>query len=370
MAQTALAKPLKIGQHTLQHRLVMAPLTRFRADDNHVPLPGMVKEYYEQRASVPGTLIITEATVISPQAGGYANVPGIWNKDQIAAWQNITSAVHAKKSFIYMQLWALGRVADPAFQKARGFEVKSASAIPAGDGKHVPKEMTVEDIKSYIADYVQAARNAVEAGFDGIEIHGANGYLLDQFIQDVSNQRTDDYGGSIENRARFAVEVSKAVADAIGADKTAIRLSPFSDFQGMKMKDPLPQFTYVVEQLKKLKLAYLHVVESRISGNADVETTDKVTFAVDAWDNTSPVLIAGGFTTESAKKCADEEFKDKDIAIVFGRYFISTPDLPFRVIKGLPLSPYNRDTFYNGGSPVGYIDYPFSEEWTKAAKTA
>jgi NADPH2 dehydrogenase len=223
--------------------------------------------------------------------------------------------------------------------------------------------MTAEDIKSFISAYVQAARNAVEAGFDGVELHGANGYLIDQFIQDVSNQRTDDYGGSVENRARFAIEATTAVVSAIGADKVGIRLSPYSTFQGMRMKDPVPQFTYVVEELSKLKLAYLHVVESRVNGNVIVESTEKVRFVVEAWNRTSPVLIAGGFESESAKTAADEEYKDYDVAIVFGRYFISTPDLPYRIQKGLELAPYNRDTFYKADSKDGYTDYPFSEEF-------
>ncbi|KAK6202028.1 hypothetical protein LQW54_009082 [Pestalotiopsis sp. IQ-011] len=364
MSTSRLFEPLKVGNVTLQHRIAMAPLTRFRADENHVPLP-IVKEYYAQRASVPGTLIISEATLISKQAGGYGLVPGIWSKEQIAAWKEVTDAVHAKKSYMYMQLWALGRVADPANATKEGIEIKGASPIPQAEGATVPKEMTVEDIKSFVADYAQAARNAIEAGFDGVEIHGANGYLIDQFTQENSNQRTDAYGGSVENRSRFAIEVATAIVDAVGADKVAIRLSPWSPFQGMRMKDPVPQFTDETKKLKALKLAYLHVVESRISGNADDEATGGVDFVLNAWDNQSPVLIAGGFTPESAKKAADEEYKDKNVIIVFGRHFISTPDLPFRVQKDIPLTPYDRDTFYNAGEEKGYTTWPFSEEFQK-----
>jgi 2,4-dienoyl-CoA reductase-like NADH-dependent reductase (Old Yellow Enzyme family) len=352
MSNSRLFEPLKVGAMTLQHRLVMAPLTRFRADKDHVQLP-FVKEYYAQRASVPGTLIITEATFISRQAGGYPSVPGLWSKEQIAAWKEVTDAVHAKGSFIVVQLWA------------EGFEVTGASPIPADSDSATPRELTVDDIKSFISDYAQAARNAVEAGFDGVELHGANGYLVDQFIQDVSNQRTDSYGGSIENRSRFAIEAATAIVEAIGADKVGIRLSPYSTFQGMRMEDPVPQFTHVIKELKKLKLAYLHLVEARISGNADIESTDKVKFAVDVWDKTSPVFLAGGFSAESAKKAVDEDYKGVEAAVVFGRYFISTPDLPYRIKKGLPLAQYNRDTFYNAGSREGYTDYPFSEEWNK-----
>lgn len=371
MSESRLFQPLKVGNHTVQHRIAMAPLTRFRADENHVPLP-FVKEYYSQRASVPGTLIVSEATLVSKQAGGYGLVPGIWSKEQIAAWKEVTAAVHEKKSFIWLQLWALGRVADPEQAKKEGIEIVSASPLAPGDGAHtdgasVPRELTQEQIKSFVADYAQAARNAKEAGFDGVEIHGANGYLIDQFTQDKSNQRTDSYGGSIENRSRFAIEVSKAVVDAVGPEFTGIRLSPWSPFQGMLMDDPVPQFTDVVNKLKPLKLAYLHLVESRISGNADSESTEKVDFAINAWDNTSPILLAGGFTPDSAKRAANEEYKDRDVIIVFGRKFISTPDLPFRLKEGIELTPYDRNKFYNAGEKEGYLDYPFSAEFKKQA---
>lgn len=366
-AQSRLFEPLRIGNATLQHRLVMAPLTRFRADDSHVQLP-FVATYYAQRASVPGTLLITEATFISKRAGGYPNVPGLWSPEQIAAWRKINDAVHAKGSFIYCQLWALGRTANPAIAEAEGFEILSSSPTPLNADSPVPREMTHDEIKGFVADYAQAARNAVEAGFDGVEIHGANGYLIDQFLQDKCNQRTDEYGGSVEKRSRFGLEVARAVVDAVGADKVGIRLSPSSDFNSMKMADPVPQFTHILTALKELKLAYVHLVESRVSGNADVETTEKIDFAIDAWGNTSPILLAGGFRPASAQRAVDEEYTDKEIAIVFGRYFISTPDLPFRIQKGIDLAPYDRDTFYNPKSEKGYIDYPFSAEFQNASQ--
>ncbi|KAE8447548.1 Chanoclavine-I aldehyde reductase fgaOx3 [Mollisiaceae sp. DMI_Dod_QoI] len=360
-----LFKPMKLGNVQLQNRIVMAPLTRFRADDDHVPLP-FVPEYYAQRASAPGTLLITEATFIAPQAGGYANAPGIYSQAQIDSWKRVTDAVHAKGSFIYLQLWALGRAATLSqLKKELGehAEVKSASDIPF-EGGAKPTPLTVAEIKEYVGLYAQAAKNAVEAGFDGVEVHGANGYLIDQFLQDVSNNRTDAYGGSIENRARFGLEVSKAVVDAIGAERTGIRMSPFSDFQGMKMKDPKPQFSYYTAELKKLKLAYIHVVESRISGNAEHEpTADKVQFLVDLWDNQSPVLIAGGFTANSAQRAVDVEYAGKDVGIVFGRYFISNPDLVFRIQKGIEFTDYDRDLFYNKKQRHGYTDWAFSKEF-------
>ena len=364
-SSSKLFKSLKIGNMSLQHRLVMAPLTRFRADDQNVPLPS-VEEYYAQRASVPGTLLITEATFIAPQAAGYPNIPGIWNNDQITAWKKITDAVHAKGSYIYLQLWALGRVANPDVLKSMPggpYPLRSSGNIPEKEGAPTPQAMTESEIKEFVNLYAQAAKNCITAGFDGVEIHSANGYLIDQFLQDTCNNRTDSYGGSIPNRSRFGLEVAQAVVDAIGADKVGIRLSPFSPFQGMKMEDPIPQFTHYIENLKPLNLAYLHVVESRISGNADIETTEKIDFAVKAWNKTSPVLVAGGFKPDSAIRAVDEEYNGEDVAIVFGRYFISNPDLVWKVRNGVDLTKYDRDTFYKAKSQDGYTDYPFDKDF-------
>ena len=345
----------------LEHRVVMSPLTRFRADDSHVPLP-FVTDYYAQRASVPGTLLITEATFISPQASGYANVPGLWSTSQIAAWRNVTTAVHEKGSYIFAQLWALGRTADPENIKSKGYELVGASAKPLEGGKS-PTPLTSEEIHSFVRDYAQAARNAIEAGFDGVEIHAANGYLIDQFTQEVSNVRDDEWGGSIEARSLFGLTVAEAVVNAVGADKTGIRLSPWSTFQGMGLADPIPQFSYFIKSLKKLKLAYLHLVESRICGNADTEATGKNDFAIAIWGDQSPVILAGGFTPESATRLVEHEYPDRGVAVAFGRYFISNPDLPYRIRKKIALSPYDRKTFYKAKSKEGYIDYPFSDDF-------
>ncbi|TAQ91364.1 hypothetical protein B7494_g280 [Chlorociboria aeruginascens] len=358
--------PLKVGANTLQHRVVMAPLTRHRADDDHVPLP-MVAEYYSQRASVRGTLLISEATLISPRAGGYENVPGIWSAAQIQSWKKVTDAVHQKQSFIYLQLWNLGRAASPAVLEPEGFKVVGASAIPIDAEHAVPTPLTEDEIHGFIADYAQAAKNAIEAGFDGVEIHGANGYLIDQFLQDVTNKRTDAWGGSIEKRARFAVEVAQAVVGAVGASRTAMRLSPWSRFQSMGMADPVPQFSYLVEELKKLPLAYLHVVESRAQGNMSFERTELVQFMAKIWGKTSPLFIAGGLTPDLARKAVDEEFVENDAAAVFGRHFLANPDLPFRIQKGIELAPHDRSTFYTPMSPKGYLDYPFSKEFLAAS---
>jgi NADPH2 dehydrogenase len=229
--------------------------------------------------------------------------------------------------------------------------------------------MTEEDIQTTIADYATAARNAIKAGFDGVEIHGANGYLCDQFLQDVCNQRTDRWGGSIENRARFHLEVTKAVIAAVRADRVGMRLSPFSTYLSMCMADPKPQFGYLVSELKKLKIGYLHLVEGRIDGGSD-DFLEGVTntWLVKIWDNQTPILLAGGFTPELAKKTVDETYKDYDIVIVFGRHFIANPDLVFRLEKDIPLNKYDRSTFYAPKVPTGYIDYPFSQEFLQDAE--
>lgn len=364
--QSKLFEPLQVGPNKLSNRLVMAPLTRFRADDNHVPLP-MVKDYYAQRACVPGTLLISEATIIAPPAGGYPNVPAIFTEDQIKGWKEVTDAVHAKGSYIWLQLWALGRAASQEVLTSTGDgDFVSSSDVPIAEGSPAPRPLTEDEIQQYIQHYAQAASNAVKkAGFDGVEIHGANGYLIDQFTQDTANKRTDKWGGSVENRSRFGLEVTKAVVEAVGAERTGIRLSPWSSFQGMKMAEPIPQFTHLIAGLKDLKLAYLHLVESRIAGNADIEATEKNDPFIEQWGKTSPIFLAGGFTPDSSRQAVDAQYKDKDVAIVFGRYWISTPDLVFRIENGIELTPYNRDLFYNAKEAKGYVDWPFSEAFQK-----
>lgn len=230
--------------------------------------------------------------------------------------------------------------------------------------KPTPEEMTEQDIWDAIHDFAQAAKNAIAAGFDGVEIHAANGYLGDQFLQDVSNKRTDSWGGSIPNRAKFVTELTKAVSNAIGADRTGVRLSPFSDFQNMLMDDPIPTFDYVVRQLKPMGLAYVHLVEARITGNDDSKCGGENTVMpfVKTLENQVPVIIAGGFKPDTARQLV-EEYKDYDIAIGFGRYFISNPDLVFRVREGLELTKYDRSTFYIPKEPKGYLDYPYSPEY-------
>lgn len=365
-----LFQPIQIGRHTLSNRIALAPLTRFRVDDNHVPNVELVKEYYAQRASYKGTLLISEATFISPRASGFKNAPGIWNDEQVAAWKQVVDAVHGAGGIIYLQLWALGRVARRSVKtKEATGPVEGASPIQENKGSGVPKEMTEEDIQQYIQDYAQAAHNAVYgAGFDGVEIHGANGYLVDQFTQLNSNTRSDSWGGSVENRSRFALEVSRAVADAVGADRTAIRLSPYGTYQGMRMDDPVPQFTYLIQELKKLQLSYLHITEPRIAGINDADTDASILPFIDLWGGTSPVVVAGGYKADSAKATAEGQYVHADVLFAFGRYFIANPDLVYRVKHGIELSPYNHHTFYTVQDPVGYVDYPFSDAWKREHK--
>ncbi|KAH7312562.1 hypothetical protein B0I35DRAFT_411268 [Stachybotrys elegans] len=366
---TRLFEPLSVGSTALGHRVAMAPLTRCRCDD-WAPT-AMVQEYYEQRACVPGTLLITEATLISERSISIPSIPGIWADAHVAAWRRVTDAVHAKGCRIFCQLWHHGRAGSVDVLEAHGLPLLSSSAVPMtpGSSSPTPREMTEAEIAQVIEDFAAAARNAIAAGFDGVEIHGANGYLLDQFLQDTCNRRTDRWGGSVENRARLHVEVAKAVAAAVGADRTAMRLSPYSDFQGMLMDEPEPTFAHVLEQLRPLGLAYLHLVEARIRGTEDAECGGQrsVRWMVEQWANASPVLLAGGFTADSARQAVNETYRDYDVVVVFGRYFVSNPDLVYRVKEGVELLKYDRATFYVPLSPTGYIDYAFSKEFVSSA---
>jgi NADPH2 dehydrogenase len=329
-------------------------------------------EYYEQRACIPGTLIVSEATITAKNAVGRRNVPGIWSVAQVESWKDITAMVHAKGCTIYCQLWHQGRSGDRQVLEAEGFKLLSSSAIPISSQDDTPEAMTEHEIQEAIQDYASAAKNAIAAGFDGVEIHGANGYLPDQFLQTTCNKRTDSWGGSIENRARFHLEVTKAVIAAVGANKTAIRLSPYSDFNGMLMDEPEPTFEYLMKKLKPLGLSYLHLIEARIKGNDDADCGGQknVGWMVKLWDNVSPIVLAGGFLPDTAKQTASETYKDYDIIIAFGRYFVTNPDLVFRVKEGVPLVKYDRSVFYTPKTPKGYIDYPFSQQYLEATASA
>ncbi|RPD77002.1 NADH:flavin oxidoreductase/NADH oxidase [Lentinus tigrinus ALCF2SS1-7] len=362
-----LFQPAKVGNLELSNRVVHAPLTRFRANGAHVPTDLMV-EYYKQRASYPGTLLISEATYIAPQASGMFNAPGIWSEEQIAAWKKVTDAVHAAGSYIYMQLWALGRVARVAVLKQESPDYPYVSASPIAlsmSPNDVPRELTKDEIKQYVEWYGTAARNAVlGAGFDGVEVHGANGYLVDQFLQDVSNTRTDEYGGSVENRARFALEVIDAIVAAVGAKRTAIRLSPFNGYHDMGMKNPVPQFTYVLEQFKQKHpdLAYIHTItpDAPMSAMPEDKSVDP-NFIYKLWSPRT-VVTAGSYVRESAIKVAEETNQ----LVGFGRPFIANPDLVYRLRENIPLNEPQEDTFYLPMSERGYTTYPFSEQFLKS----
>jgi len=361
MPGSRLFKPLQIGHVQVQHRIAMAPMTRLRATDDHVPVP-MMKEYYGQRAAIPGTLILSEGTFVSKSAcGGFANSPGIWTEEQVAAWRTITDEVHSRGCFMFCQLFAMGRAADPEVAKQEGVEIVGPSAIPIDGSSPVPRAMTTEEVKQVVRDFAKAAQNAIAAGFDGVECHGANGYLVDQFIQDVSNKRTDEYGGSIENRSRLMMDILTAVADAIGPERVGFRLSPWSPFQGMRMENPIPQFADIVDRANRLGLAYLHLVESRVAGADDYDGSERLDFAYKLWDG--PILVAGGYRrVADVQRLLDTDYPGKDIVAVIGRYFISNPDLVYRFREGLELTRYERGTFYTK-SARGYTDYPFSPEY-------
>ncbi|KAI0630870.1 NADH:flavin oxidoreductase/NADH oxidase [Trametes polyzona] len=370
----ALFRPIKVGDMNLAHRVVFAPLTRFRADNDHVHTDLGV-EYYKQRASVPGTLLVTEATYIAPQAGGMANAPGIWSEAQVAAWKKIVDAVHSQGSYIYVQLWAMGRAARPAKLHKENPDYPYVAASPIalstspGD---VPRELTKEEIKEYVNWYAAAAANAVhKAGFDGVEIHGANGYLVDQFLQDVSNKRTDEYGGSIENRARFALEVTEAIVAAVGQSKTSIRLSPWSVYQGqcadMREENPIPTFSYLVQQFEEKfpDLAYIHVVAPGGPDNKGPDNEEDVHFIHKLWAP-RPTITTGGYDRETGMKVAEETGQ----LVGYGRAFLANPDLPFRLRYSIKLNEPQYDSFYLVMNATGYTTYPFSEEFLKAQAQA
>ncbi|KAI0772354.1 NADH:flavin oxidoreductase/NADH oxidase [Trametes elegans] len=363
-ATAKLFQPIRVGDLTLGHRVVLAPLTRCRADKRGAPTD-MGVEYYRQRASVPGTLLISEATYVAPFAQGRSpNAPGVFTEAQIAAWKRIADAVHAQGSFISMQLWGLGRAArlTEIRKEIPDFPYVSASDVPLPGRDDVPRPLSISEIKEYVAAFGQAAQDAVHrAGFDGVEIHAAHGYLLDQFLQESSNKRTDEYGGSIENRCRFVLEVVESVSHAVGLAKTGIRISPWSDFQGMRMPEPLPTFTYLVSCLAEdfSDLAYLHVVEPGISGSTSAPTKPGETNEPlrKIW-LPRPLISAGGYTRERALRVAEETGQ----LIAFGKAFVSNPDLPRRLLEDIPLADWNSDFFYVPEEPRGYIDYPFAQD--------
>ena len=364
---TTLFDPVQAGSLQLANRIVMAPLTRNRAPDA-IPTQ-LMSTYYTQRASAG--LIITEATAISHQGQGYADVPGIWSPEQVVAWKRTTDAVHAAGGKIVVQLWHVGRVSHvelqpdgqapvaPSAITAKTKTVLIKGGVPIFVETSAPRALRMDELPGIVADYRHAARCAMEAGFDGVEIHGANGYLLDQFLRSGSNQRSDAYGGDIENRARLLVEVVQAVTQEIGGPKVGLRLSPVTPSNDAADPDPQPLFEYVVRQLGPLQLAYLHLIEGA-TGAARDHTQGQKPFDYTALRQA--YRAAGGAGAWMVNNGYDRALADHSVAegadlVAFGRWFIANPDLPRRLREGASLNTPDRATFY-GGTEKGYTDYP------------
>jgi len=370
-----LFSPLKVGPYQLEHRLMMAPLTRMRAAKPSLAPRPLNADYYAQRTT-PGGLIIAEASPVLATGFGNPGVPGIYSEPQIEGWRAVVDAVHAKGGVIFLQLWHVGRVSHSSFQPGGALPVApSAVAISAeyktmtADGKaaayETPRALETGEVAGIVEAFQQAARNAKAAGFDGVEIHGANGYLIEQFLQSRSNLRTDQYGGGIRNRVRFLMEVTQAVIEVWGADRVGVRLSPYGVANDSGEADPMPLYTHAIQSLNPLGLAYLHFIEPRSSGAGRAEVNHQnvpsaMVLFRPVWKGV--LISAGGFTGESAEAAIADGHAD---AIAFGRIFISNPDLPRRLQHGYPLTPYNRATFY-AGEEKGYTDYPAYDEMAPA----
>ncbi len=356
---TKLFEPYKLGPITLPNRIVMAPLTRNRAVAGLVPSP-LAIDYYAQRASAG--LLVTEASQVSQQGQGYQDTPGIYSKEQIAGWRKVTDRVHERGGRIFIQIWHVGRISHTALQANGGAPV-GPSAIRANGKTFVngtfteisePRALALEEIPGIIESFRRGTANALEAGFDGVEIHGANGYLLDQFAKDGANKRTDGYGSSIENRARLMLEVSKAVAAEAGADRTGIRISPVTPANDISDSDPQPLFDYIVDHLNALKLTYIHVVEGATGGPRDIAPFD---YASLRKRFKQTYIGNNGYDLDLATKVLAANEAD---LIAFGKPYISNPDLVERLQKGAPLNAPDKATFYGGGAK-GYTDYPTLE---------
>lgn len=346
---TTLFDPLKLGDLVLPNRIVMAPLTRTRAIERRVPNPLHVK-YYEQRASAG--LILSEATVVTAKGVGYANTPGIYSEEQVAGWRRVTRAVHAAGGRIFLQLWHCGRISHPRFLDG---ELPVAPSAIAAKGHvslvrpetpyPVPRALELPEIEALLDTYQQGARNALDAGFDGVEVHAANGYLVDQFLQDKTNQRTDLYGGSIENRARFLLQIVDRLIKVWGPGRVGVHLAPRGDSQDMGDSNPLALFSHVAKELGKRGIAFIFVREHAGPGRIGPEL--KKAFG-------GNYIANEGFTLETAQ---DVLARGEADAVSFGRLFISNPDLPTRLLRKAPLNEWRAETFFSSG-PEGYTDYP------------
>ncbi|MBN3834434.1 alkene reductase [Burkholderia sp. Ac-20344] len=356
--------PLSLGALSLPNRIVMPPLTRMRAATGGVPTL-LSATYYAQRATAG--LIITEATAITPQAHGYPNMPGIYSRAQIVGWSEVTKAVHEQGGLVAMQIVHSGRASHSSYN-ADGSLPVGPSAIAPATGQaftpafslvdfETPRALDTEEVSAIVEDFRHAALNALEAGFDAVELHAANGYLLDEFLQDGSNRRTDRYGGSIAARSRFLLETVAAVSQAIGSNRVGVRLSPHGNFNDMYDSDPQALFGHVISELNGFGLAYLHLIEPRSSSigvGEDLSVDSANNAALFRRSFKGRVISAGGYDAESGSAAIAEGLAD---AIGFGRMFISNPDLVQRLEMQAPLNNYDRSTFY-GGAERGYTDYP------------
>ena len=374
----ALFSPLELGPMQLQHRVVMAPLTRSRSIQPD-SVPGeLMLEYYGQRAS-EGGFQLTEATNISLTSRGWLGAPGLYTGEQVEGWRKITSAVHARGGHMFAQLWHTGRSShvsmtggatpvsasvDPSYWQDVGHLVST----PGGWVQPSPhRALTVPEIAGILEDYRRAAERAMDAGFEGVEVHGGNGYLVDQFLQDGSNRRTDEYGGSIENRVRLLSEIVTGLVSVWGAGRVAVRLAPGGTWNGMSDSDPRALFSYVAEHLNKFGLAYLHLIEPRVSGSNTTRPEDDAVAAKELRPLfQGKLMAAGGFEPKTAEAAVRSGLLD---AVSFGRHFVSNPDLPRRIREGLPLAPFDRSTFYTFDAH-GYTDYPAYESALVTSDTA
>ena len=355
MATADLFQPARLGALSLANRIVMAPLTRSRT--GHAGIPGpMNAAYYAQRASAG--LIIAEATQVSPQGQGYAFTPGIYNEAQVAGWKQVTDAVHREGGKIVLQLWHVGRISHPSLQPDGGLPVAPSAIRPEGKAFTeagfepfvTPRALETDEIAGIVEDYRTAAANARRAGFDGVEIHGANGYLIDQFLRDGTNQRTDRYGGSIENRSRFLLEVTEAVVGVWGGDRVGLRISPASPANDIADSDPQAVFDHAVAALGRFGLAFLHVVEGATGGSREADFDfQKLRRAFKG-----AYVANNGYDRALAIDTIAQGHAD---FIAFGRPFIANPDLVARLRSDAPLAEADRDTMY-GGDAHGYTDYP------------
>lgn len=353
--------PIQLGAISAKNRVIMSPLTRGRSTTGHVPMSDLKAEYYSQRASAG--LIIAEATGISQEGLGWPSAPGVWNDTQVAAWQPVTEAVHEAGGQIILQLWHMGRLVHPDF--LGGAQPVSASATTAPGDAHTAegkkpyteaRALETSEIPRIIEDYVNAAKNAIAAGFDGIQIHAANGYLIDQFLRDKANFRTDQYGGSIENRIRLLREVTQAVVNAIGADRTSVRLSPNGETQGVDDSNPIPLFTAAAAALQNIGIAFLELREVKSHGNFGRTDVPRVSPQIREVFK-GPLVLNQEYTKELADADLTSGLAE---AISFGRAYISNPDLVERLRVGAKLTPDNYKTWYSPGAE-GYTDYPFLE---------